>query len=227
MFEYKTCLYFPKSTNNKGLEQAKEHLRINELPALYNKALEDWVWLPFVTAQEFSSWNAVAPRRHLYQGIKRNWAPRSSWFYSHTRRNHSNKYFCSWEAFNRWNTRADDPWGYCRWSWVPKREGDASEQLCQGRLPCSAVCSSAPTAALAPPSLESSVHHNELLFHQLPEPSSSSLPLIHWETTLLATSERSYCLQNLLWSATDALQQHRSNLASPVCPAQQQSPIPW
>lgn len=72
MFEYKTCLYFPKGTNNKGLEQAKEHLGINELPALYNKALRDWVWLLFVTAQEFSSWNAAAPRRHLNQGIKRN-----------------------------------------------------------------------------------------------------------------------------------------------------------
>lgn len=31
MFEYKTCLYFPKGTNNKGLEQAKEYVRINEL----------------------------------------------------------------------------------------------------------------------------------------------------------------------------------------------------
>lgn len=41
MFDYKTCLYFPKGTNNKGLEQAREHLRINELPALYNKALRD------------------------------------------------------------------------------------------------------------------------------------------------------------------------------------------
>lgn len=37
----------------------------------------------------------------------------------------------------------------------------------------------------------SSAHHNELLFHQLPEPPSASVPLIHRETL-------SFPLQNLL-----------------------------
>lgn len=62
MFEYKISLYFPKSANNKGLEQVKG---IIELSAQYNKALDDCVWLLFVTAQEFGGWNAVAPMRHL------------------------------------------------------------------------------------------------------------------------------------------------------------------
>lgn len=65
MFEYKISLYFPKSTNDKGLQQAKEHPPIMELSAPPNKALKDCVWLLFVTAHEFAGWNVVAPARHL------------------------------------------------------------------------------------------------------------------------------------------------------------------
>ena len=67
MFEYKISLYFPKSANNKGLEQVKKTaLGIIELSAVYNKALNDCVWLLLLmTAQEFGGWNAVAPTRHL------------------------------------------------------------------------------------------------------------------------------------------------------------------
>lgn len=67
MLEYKISPYFPKRTNNKGLEQVKEtSLGIIELSAVYNKALNDCVWLLLLmTTQEFGGRNAVAPTRHL------------------------------------------------------------------------------------------------------------------------------------------------------------------
>lgn len=151
MFEYKTCLYFPKGTNNKGLEQAKEYVRINELLLCIIKLSRtgpgSFWWL--------LKNSAAGMQQHQggtwIKGLKGTELPEAAdstptWGETTATSTSAPERPLTTGTAGLLTLEATADGAGCQ-----KGREDAREQLCQGQLPCSAVCSSAPRAALTPP----------------------------------------------------------------------------